>query len=144
MLEVLCIAAATSKYKASTIGKNFEGNSVLELPKGGGYFYLWNEVTDWINSLASMCQYLILVSHIREKNINKGGMDVTVNDLSLAGKLGSIVAAAADAIGYLYREPGKPLMISFATSEGTTMGSRFERLAGKTMPFKWEDIYLPE
>jgi hypothetical protein len=144
LLEEMAEISATEKYRASALGKKFEGSSVLELPNGGGYYHLRNEVMGRIATLSQMCQYLILVCHVREKNLDKGGVAVSVSDLSLAGKLSTMVAAAADVIGYLYREPGKPIMVSFATSEGTTMGSRFERLAGKTMPFKWEDIYLPE
>jgi hypothetical protein len=143
-LEDMSEDAATVKYKNSSLGKKFEDASVLLLPNGGGYYHLRNEVIDKIKTLSMMCKHLILICHVREKNIDKAGIAVSVMDLSLTGKLSQIVAAAADAIGYLYREPGKPLMVSFATSEGLTMGARFERLAGKTMEFDWDKIFIPE
>lgn len=144
-LETMCEKSATEKYKQTTIGKNFKEKSVLELPQGGGYYHLRNEVLLQIDQLSRVCQYLILISHIKEKLLNKGGLEVSVNDISLTGKLGGIVAAKADYIGYLYREPGKPLMVSFESYENTSvMGARFPRLAGKKMEMKWENIYLPE
>lgn len=144
-LEEMCEVTATVKYKASTIGKSFDGRSVLELPQGSGYYHLRNEVMVQINRLVGICEHLIIVSHIKEKLLNKGGIDVSQQDISLTGKLGSIVCAAADIIGYMYREPGKPqLMVSFQTLENATMGARIPRLAGKKIPFEWDQIFLTE
>lgn len=142
-LEDYCIVTATQKYKASTLGKNFEGKSVLELPQGGGYYHLRNEVVEQIERLAGICEYLLLISHIRDKTINKGGVDVSVNDISLTGRLGQIVCAKADVIGYMYREPGKTgLQVSFETFENTpAMGARVPRLAGKRMTLDWTEIF---
>lgn len=142
-LEEWCEMTATAKYKASAIGKTFQGDSVLELPNGGGYYHLRQEVLHWINRLLPVFPQLLLVSHIREKNINKGGVDVSVKDISLTGKLGSIICAQCDLVGYVYREPGKSdqLMVSFETQEGSTMGARIPHLAGKRIPFDWTQIY---
>lgn len=98
-IEEFAEVSATIKYKASTIGKSFTGKSVLELPNGGGYYYLRNEMSDIINDIAAVCPRLILITHVKEKLLNKGGEDVKVNDISLTGKLGSIICAKADAIG---------------------------------------------
>jgi len=142
-LEDYCIVTATQKYKSSTLGKNFEGKSVLELPQGGGYYHLRNEVIEQIDRLASICEYLLLISHIRDKTINKGGVDVSVNDISLTGRLGAIVWAKADVIGYMYREPGKDgLQVSFETFENTpAMGARVPRLAGRRIKLDWLEIF---
>lgn len=144
-LESMCEVSATAKYKNSTIGKTFKERSVLELPQGGGYYHLRNEVVYQLDQLVRFCKYLILIAHVRDKVLDKGGLAVETTDISLTGKLSSIVAAKCDAIGYVYREPGKPKMISFESYENTSvMGARFPRLAGKKMEFKWENIYLPE
>jgi hypothetical protein len=144
-LEELCEGTATRKYKESVLGKKFEGNSVLELPNGGGYYYLRNEVMEYVNQLAAVCEHLILVSHVREKNLDKGGIAVEVRDISLTGKLGKIVCAKADVIGYMYQDSGtKKLMVSFETYESSVMGARFPRLAGQRFPFDWDKIFLPE
>lgn len=147
-LEEFCEVSATKKYKDSTIGKKFKEEhpnaSVLELPNGGGYYHLRNEMVYHIDKLAGFCKQLILVAHIREKSLNKGGIDIIQKDLSLAGKLSGIICAKADAVGYVYRETNKPMMISFETTENAIMGSRFPRLAGKRMPFEWDKIFITE
>ncbi len=146
-IEELCEVSATRKYKDSIIGKTFEGNSVLELPKGAGYYHLRNEVMLQIERFAGICEYLILNSHIKETLLNKGGVDVTVNDISLTGKLGSMVCAKADAIAYVYRVMGadQKLMANFQTFDSSSvMGARFPRLAGKQMELLWKNIYLPD
>lgn len=145
MIEDFCVVTATQKYKNSTLGKKFEGNSVLELDHGAGYYHLRNEVIYQIDRFASICEQLILVSHLRDKVLNKGGVEVSVSDLSLTGKLGQIVSAKADVIGYMYRQPGKEGMwVSFQTFENSTMGARVPRLAGKQMPLDWNEIFVPE
>lgn len=145
-LEDQCEVSATRKYRNTTIGKSFDGTSVLDLSKGGGYYHLRNEVLYWIDRIASICKHLILISHVKDKILDKAGVEVFSTDISLTGKLGSIVAAKADVIGYLYREPGKnEVWVSFQTFDNSsTMGSRFERLAGQRMPFDWDKIYIPE
>lgn len=144
-LEEYCEKSATAKFKLTTIGKSFTGSSVLELPNGGGYFYLRKEMLLKLNELSRVCKHLILVAHVKEKLLNKGGVEVTSRDISLAGKLSGIVCAACDAIGYMYRDTttqGK-LMINFETFDNAIMGARFEHLAGKKFEFAWDKIYLP-
>lgn len=142
-IEEFAEVTATAKYKTSTIGKTFQGRSVLELPNGGGYYYLRNEMNQIINDMASVCPRLILITHIKEKLLNKGGEDVRINDISLTGKLGGIVCAKADAIGYLFRQQGnEKLQVSFETFDSTVMGARVKHLAGKKFDFDWSKIYV--
>lgn len=142
-LEEFAEISATDKYKKSTIGKTFGGKSVLELPNGGGYYYLRNELLELINDISSVCPRLILITHVKEKLLNKGGEDVKVNDISLTGKMGSIVCSKSDAIGYLYRVAGQPgLKVSFETLESTVMGARAKYLAGQKFDFDWSKIYV--
>lgn len=142
-IEDMCEITATEKYKKTTIGKSFNENSVLELPNGGGYYHLRNEVILKINTMASVCETLIIISHIKEKLLNKGGIDVSSTDISLTGKLGGMVCALADAIGYLYRD-GNKLMVSFETNNNAIMGARFARLAGQRFEMDWSKIFLDE
>lgn len=140
--------SATTKYKESTIGKTFRGDSVLELPNGGGYYYLRNELNAVVDALAQVTPHLIITAHVKEKLLNKGGEDIKVNDISLTGKMGSILCAKADAIGYMYRAQDKEnrgqLWVSFETYESTVMGARQKYLAGKKFAFDWATIYPDE
>ena len=141
-VEDMAEDSETIKYKESTMGKTFKGRSVLELPNGGGYYYLRNGVTDVIEAYSAVTPYLILIVHVKEKLIaTKEGAEVKINDISLTGKLSSIVCAKADAIGYMYRNPKGELRVSFQTYDGAVMGARQKYLAGKDMPFAWETIY---
>jgi len=133
---------ALQVYKETVIGKNFKGGSILELPNGGGYYYIRNVMTEVIDELAAVCPYLILIVHVKEKILlDKMNNEVKVNDISLAGKLSSIVCAKADAIGYLYRNNKGELRVSFNTYDGAVMGARQKYLAGKDLPFDWKVIY---
>ena len=143
-LEDYCEVSATAAYKQTAIGKNFEGKSVLDLPNGAGYYHLRNEVLRVIDQLSMYCKHLILITHVKEKLLSKGGVDISYNDISLTGKLGSIICAKADIVGYLYRQPGRPLMVSFETYDSSIMGARFPRLAGQKFEFDWNTIYLAE
>lgn len=99
-MEDFCEVSATVKFKKTIIGSKFEGDSVLELPKGLGYYYLRNELELQIDRLARVCQHLIITSHVKAKLLTtKGGVEVSSNDISLAGKMGSIICAKVDAIG---------------------------------------------
>lgn len=145
-LEDMCERSATKKYKNSTIGKSFDGDTVLELPKGSGYYYLRNELMSKLMMLTKVCKGLIIVAHIREKNIDKGGTEVTTKDLSLTGKISQLVCAKADAIGYVYRDRDeKEVMVSFETLESSAiMGARAAHLRGVTMPFNWDKIFIDQ
>src|ERR1700761_1539006 len=104
----MCEVVATRKYKETIIGKNFDGNSILELPKGAGYGLLREEMISRIITLSRICETVILVCHTKDKIIDKGGVEVSANELSLTGKIGKIICGKADLIAYLYREPNKP------------------------------------
>jgi hypothetical protein len=146
-LEEFAEKTATAKYKDSTKGKKFEGTTVLELDYGLGYYFLREETMNRLVRLSRVCEHLIVVSHIRVKSLDKGGVAVEVNDISLTGKLSQMVCNLADAIGYVYRDPKNPanLMVSFAApNDSTTMGSRYSYLAGKRFTADWELIYNPE
>lgn len=148
-LETMCEVSATVAYKASTIGKTFEGKSVIELPNGNGYYNLRNEVLARIDQIAGLCKGLILISHMKDKVQNKGGIEVVSTDISLTGKLGAMISARADIIGYLYQMQNKDntatLWVSFESyDKNSVMGSRFKRLAGQKFPFSWDKIFIPE
>lgn len=144
-LEDIVEVEETAKLRKKTAGTKdpFTGTSITELAYGAGYGYIREGVKTKIDQLAAVCEYLILVSHVKDKYLDsKNGIDVTEKDLSLSGKLGSIIAAKADAIGYMYRS-GNTLRISFKSIGTTVRGGRFEHLAGKDFEFDWDKIYLP-
>lgn len=143
-LERYAETAATVKYKSSGKGKSFEGSTIIELEYGLGYHFLREETMNRIFKLAQVCQHLVLISHIRVKELDKGGVTVSVNDISLTGKLAAMICNKADAIGYMYRDKkdASKLMVSFSAPDDTiTMGCRYPYLAGKKFEAAWEKIF---
>lgn len=148
-LEEDVLPYAADKFRQTAQGKDWKGESVLELDYGLGYYYIREGVKELILEVASVCKTVIIISHLAEKQTKKGGVDTTTQDISLSGKLGAIVCAMADAIGYMYRKPGKPgepdlMMVSFRTTEGVTMGARQKHLAGQTFEFDWSRIFIED
>lgn len=156
-LEEWCEADATATYKESVIGKNFKGNTVLELPNGGGYLYLREAFKKWINALENLADHIILIGHIKDKMIEKAGKEVSARDLDLTGKIKQITCANADAIGYMHRDKDGNMYLNFKSSDEIMCGSRCDHLKGQEIliaePVKdgkpgeitvhWDKIYLP-
>jgi hypothetical protein len=134
----------TQRYKLNPTGKNFQGTSVLELPHGHGYLWLRLAFQELLGLFSGTTKRLILVCHLRDKFLDKGGQEVAVKDLELTGKIRNITASKADSIGYLYRNlatnQGK-LMVSFQTFESVSCGSRCEHLKGQNFEFDWKKVY---
>jgi len=144
-LEEWCEDEAKKLYMTTPMGKNFEtknpGMSVLSLPNGGGYLYLRIAYKKWLDRLNKLADHVILVGHLKDKQLEKKGKEVAVKDLDLTGKIKQITCANADAVGYIYREDDKT-MISFNSLEDVTAGSRCAHLKGETMPLEWSNIFI--
>jgi len=134
----------TDRYKHNPTGKNFKGDSVLELPHGHGYLWLRLAFTELFGLFSGTTSRLILICHLRDKFLDKGGQEVAVKDLELTGKIRNITASKADAIGYMYRNLAVnqgALMVSFQTFAHVSCGSRCEHLKGANFEFDWKKIY---
>ena len=144
-LEVWCESEAKELYRQTPMGKNFDpdnkGLSVLSLPNGAGYLYLRMAIKKWMDRLEQLSDHIIYIGHLKDKQIEKKGKEVSAKDLDLTGKIRSIACANSDAIGYVYRQDGDT-MISFNSSDEVTAGSRCEHLRGQEMLLDWSKIYI--
>lgn len=141
-LEEWCEVEAAVNYKKTPIGKSFTGNNILDLPNGAGYGHHRNEVKKWLDAFQSVCDELIIVTHVKDKLLaSKAGSEVSTKDINLVGKLATIVCSSADAIGYMFREDGK-LMISFEGGDNVNAGARPEHLRGQVFEMNWNKIYI--
>jgi hypothetical protein len=147
-LEEMCDVSALAKYKGSKLASDDQKanlTSITELPHGLGYYYLREEMKRVINLVARYCERLILITHVKDRLISeKAGATATVKDISLGGKLSSLICANMDAIGYVYRKPGsnKPWISFESYDANTTMGARCPHLAGKNIELDWPQIYI--
>lgn len=126
-LEEMIMPLAIKLYKQTPMGKNFDGDTVLNLPNGAGYLYVrqaFFQVLDFIDGLAPT---IILSGHIKDKQVDDKGELVMSANIDLTGKIKSLICAQADAIGYMYRK-GNKTILSFKTNDEVTCGARPEHL----------------
>ena len=130
-LEDLVLPLAADKYRATPMGKSFDGDDVRVLPKGSGYLYLRLAFMELIEKIKKLADNVILIGHLKSSVIEKAGKEVDAKDLDLTGKLKQILCADADAIGYLHRGKENELLINFKSSDQILCGSRCEHLHGQ-------------
>lgn len=151
-LEEMAVVYANELYKATPMGagwgmlKDARGlpvkdpttgkfvpdpkADVRQLPNGAGYLYMRQAVRKLIDIFKPLCESLILVCHIKDKQIKKNGEELSEMAVDLAGKTGDIVCGEADAVGYIYRE-GNKTYISFEGGDNTIREARPLHLRGK-------------
>lgn len=108
------------------------------LPNGAGYLYLRQAIRKMIDMFKDKCETLILVAHVKDKQIKKNGEEMSEMSVDLAGKLGDIICGEADAIGYVYRD-GNKTFISFEGGDNTIREARPLHLRGKKIEVAYSD-----
>ena len=104
---------------------------VRQLPNGAGYLYMRNALKEMIGMFRPLCDTLILVCHVKDKQIKKNDEETTEMVVDLAGKTGDIICGEADAIGYVSRQGNKTLL-TFKGGDNNIRGSRPLHLREKT------------
>lgn len=130
VLEDLVKPLAVKIYRATSMGKNFDGDDVIKLANGAGYMYLreaFFQVLDYIDTLAP---HIILSGHIKDKQVDDKGELVQAANIDLTGKIKSLICSQADAIGYMFRR-GNETYLSFKAMDDVTCGARPEHLKNK-------------
>jgi hypothetical protein len=128
-LEELSLPYATKLYNQTPMGAGFKGD-VRTLPNGAGYLYTRNAFFKMLKPLENYCDTLIMIGHMKEKDITKSGESLTEKSINLTGQTKNILCAWADTIGLVYREENKTI-IDFAPSDELIVGSRQEHLIGQ-------------
>lgn len=153
-LEEICMSYAVQLYKATPMGKTYQGVDVRTLPNGSGYLYLQQAVRKVLDMFKELCDNFILIGHLKDKMINKEGEELSEMSLDLVGKLANIVCGEADAVGYVYRKKNET-HISFEGGDNSVREARASHLRGKNIVVAesdennnittyWDRIYLPE
>lgn len=150
MLEEVCKPLALKLYQATPAGANYNGD-IINAPNGSGWGHLRTAVEMVIDQIEACTRHIILVCHCKDAAIDKS--ELTIKQIDLAGKLGRILAAKADAIGLLSRDDDSNTILSFDTSDKfTECGARPEHLRNKVITlgemqedgnlvFHWERVY---
>ena len=142
-LEEMSLPFAASLYRKTSMGatwgykKDSIGNILLEngkkvpdpkadvrqLPNGAGYLYMRQALKEMIGMFRPLCDTLILVCHVKDRQIRKNDEETTEMVVDLAGKTGDIICGEADAIGYVSRQGNKTLL-TFKGGDNNIRGSR--------------------
>lgn len=149
-LEEYSLSYAAKLYRSTSMGAGWgmlkdkngmpilkDGKPVVDpkadvrtLPQGGGYTYVRKAVKELIMMFLPYCETLILVTHVKDKQIRKDGKEMNEMSVDLAGKTADIICGEADAIGLVYRE-GNKTYISFEGGDDTIKEARPIHLRGK-------------
>ena len=150
-IEEMSLSLAASLYRKTPMGANWgkklgpDGRpmkdasgklvddpraDVRTLPNGAGYLYLRNAVKQIIDMFKPLCETLILITHVKDRTINRNNTELTEMAIDLAGKLGDIICGEADAIGLVYREKNKTY-ISFEGGDNVIREARPKHLRGR-------------
>ena len=142
-LEEMSVSYANHLYQKTAMGANWgykkdeignillvNGKKVLDpkadvrqLPNGAGWGYMRKALKEIVDMFKPLCSTLILVCHVKDKQIKKDDEETTEMVVDLAGKTGDIICGEADAIGYVSRQGNKTLL-SFKSGDNDTRGSR--------------------
>jgi hypothetical protein len=149
-LEEMALTYAVQLYQQTPMGANWgwlkdkgmfvkdaNGNKVIDpkadvrqLPNGQGWGILRQAVKQMIEMFIPLCDSLILVCHVKDKQIQKNEVEMTQMEIDLSGKLSAIISGQADAIGYVYRE-GTKTYISFEGGDNIIREARSPHLRNK-------------
>lgn len=154
ILQDWSLFLACKLYKESPIGKNFEiekNNYTVEgLPNGAGYLWIRRAFTEILQYTYPVADHIIYVGHVRDKNIESVGTNVSSKDLDLIGKNKAIICQTCDTVGHIFRErigtsAESRLGIDFRSTEQVLCSSRVPHVTGKVIYFDdkngWEQIY---
>ncbi len=149
-LEEMCLEYAAALYRSSSVGVNWgfkrdANNQIIRvngkpvpdpradvrtLPNGAGYLYLRKALKEVVHMFQPFCETLILICHVKDKQIQMNDVESTELVVDLAGKLSDIICGESDAVGFIYRE-GNKTMLSFEGGAGHIREARPLHLRGK-------------
>lgn len=150
-LEDMVKPLALKLYQDSPAGSKFTGNDVLDAAMGAGYKYLRDAMEMCIDMVAKCAPNIILVCHSKDSAVNSS--DLTVKQISLSGKTGTILASKSDAIGWMSRDENSNTVLSFNTNDQSVeVGARPAHLRNKNVVlgemqedgniiYHWDRIY---
>ena len=105
-------------------------SDVTRLPNGSGYSFLRQAVESIVDLIAGAADNIIICGHVKDVSLNEG-LDGSVKDLDLTGKLKRILSARSDAIGFVHRDEDSNLCINFGQDGEVLTGARPKHLANK-------------
>lgn len=131
-IEDMAKPVALSMYQNSpTFSVKYQDvKDIAQLPNGCGWGFLRQAIEAIIDMISSATSNLIICGHVKDTALNEG-IDGSVKDLDLTGKLKRVLSARSDAIGFVHRDENSNLCINFGQNGEILTGARPEHLANK-------------
>lgn len=131
-VEEMAKPVALKLYRNSSVysDRYADISDITRLPNGSGYTFLRQAVEAIIDLVASATDNIIICGHVRDVSLNEG-LDGSVKDLDLTGKLKRILSARSDAIGFVHRDDDSNLCINFGQDGEILTGARPKHLANQ-------------
>lgn len=147
-LEEYCEMQAEQIYAGTNIGKSwflklsngelspesgkYNYKSILNLPKGAGYYYLREALNKYLSIFKSLNANIIILAHMKDSLIDEpDGRMFLINDLDATGKNKNILAKESDILGILYPK-GNQRILSFITNKNDMLcGGRLHKVVDK-------------
>lgn len=151
--ETVIRAMAVMMYNKDE-GENKPLNwDITSLSFGKGYGYIREATKLMIEQAKRYGEYVIVVGHVADKSVNKNGVDLTIRELDLPGKLKNILAATVDGLALMYRKEKNVNVLSFIHDETDVLGgTRAQHLNGQEIVISektdtglktyWDKIYI--
>lgn len=145
-VETWALEEAEATYRRMPVGRNFGGQSVLELDMGLGYGYLRDAFFRLIAPVWGCERWnTIFVVHTRPKFLSAVApinpvLGVVSDELDLTGKVRQMMCRKVDAIGKWLKvadpkQPGGKLILDFRTTDTGNCACRARHLHGKVVAF---------
>lgn len=142
-----------SDWLEAEVAEKYELESISERREGVNGFQVWKELRGkfekLIGYLKASGKLAVLIAHSKEPKIDSDSKIITPAGIQVPGKLGSYIAAEADAIGHCYKKQvgsGTQYFVSFQGGPLGTWGSRIPELEDKTITLprsnQWEAIRM--
>lgn len=130
-LEELILPEAAKLYKNTVQWKSFPvTGDVRNLAHWAWYVWIRKAMLWVIKEINKYCKTLIIIWHVKEKNLTKEDTVVTANDLSVQWNLKTILASQTDWVGYIYRKWNKNI-VTFKQHADSISWTRCTHLEGK-------------
>jgi hypothetical protein len=152
-LQELIMGLALQLYRDTPMGKNYT-EDVRKLPNGAGYLYIREAFFKVLEMFKSLAKTFILICHTKDNTISKDGKELSEMSIDLVGQLARLVAADADAIGYVYRKKNQTI-INFNGGGDFIVEARQPHLRGQEIVIAesneeneitayWDRVFLPD
>jgi len=152
-LEEMIMPLALKLYQETPQGKNYN-DDVRKLPNGAGWLFVREAFFKVIDMFKTLSPTLILICHVKDAMINKDGKELSEMSIDLSGKTARLVAADADAIGFLYRMKNQTIL-NFNGGGDFIVEARQPHIRGQEIVIAesdednrittfWDRVFLPD